>query len=93
VWDVDADAMRSIDGFAGAVTAVAWSPDNRSLVAGGKDGSVRRFPDDLPRDGTGLRQSLPAAAVSAKDAVRGADPRSRAPADKQQELDMPAPGH
>jgi WD40 repeat protein len=58
VWDLVTGESRELLGHQGAVTAVVLSLDGRTVLTTGDDGTVRRWPDDVPDDEAGLRQWL-----------------------------------
>jgi eukaryotic-like serine/threonine-protein kinase len=55
IWDLATAESRRLLGHQGAVKAVVLTPDGRAAITAGRDGTVRRWPDDVPDDEAGLR--------------------------------------
>jgi WD40 repeat protein len=58
VWDLVTGESRELLGHRGPVSTVVLSLDGSTVLTAGDDGTVRRWPDDVPDDEAGLRQWL-----------------------------------
>ena len=61
---------RALSGHADAIEAVLVRPARRDVISISRDGTVRRWADDVPDDGTGLRAWLAATSADTVDEFR-----------------------
>ncbi len=66
LWDTESGEKRFLRGHSEAVLGAHFLPSGDWISSMGADNTIRLWPDDLPRDGEGLRASIEALAYDAQ---------------------------